>query len=93
MLENEKVSFEKVEELGNKYLDVVARYDILIDEIENKLKVTYLRYKTITSQNMSSEAQIKNFFISQKIFYFRSQDIQVFVFLKILWFTESVTSR
>ena len=23
----------------------------------------YLRYKTITSQNMSSEAQIKNFFI------------------------------
>ena len=24
----------------------------------------YLRYKTITSQNVSSEAQIKNFFIS-----------------------------
>ena len=29
------------------------------------LKV-YLRYKTITSQNVSSQAQIKNFFISQK---------------------------
>ena len=26
----------------------------------------YLRYKTIASQNVSSEAQIKNFFISQK---------------------------
>ena len=26
----------------------------------------YLRYKTIISQNVSSEAQIKNFFISQK---------------------------
>ena len=24
----------------------------------------YLRYKTITSQNVSSEAQVKNFFIS-----------------------------
>ena len=26
----------------------------------------YLRYKTITSKNVSSEAQVKNFFISQK---------------------------
>ena len=26
----------------------------------------YLRYKTITSQNISSEAQVKNFFILQK---------------------------
>ena len=40
MLENDKVSFEKVEELGNKYRDVVARHDILIDEIESKLKFT-----------------------------------------------------
>ena len=40
----------------------------------------YLRYKTI---NVSSEAQIKNSF--------RSQDIQVFAFLTIPWFTESVT--
>ena len=42
-----------------------------------------LRYKTITSRNVSSEAQIKNFFIRRKIT-FRSQDIQVFVFLTIL---------
>ena len=28
----------------------------------------YLRYKTITSQNMSSETQVKNFFISQKTY-------------------------
>ena len=27
---------------------------------------SYFRYKTITSQNVPSEAQIKNFFISQK---------------------------
>ena len=42
----------------------------------------YLRYKTITSQNVSSEAQIKNFFCVVEII-FRSQDIQVFVFLTI----------
>ena len=42
----------------------------------------YLRYKTITSQNVSSEAQIKNFLFRRKIM-FRSQDIQVFVFLNI----------
>ena len=39
----------------------------------------YLRYKMITSQNVSSEAQIKNFLFRRKIM-FRSQDIQVFVF-------------
>ena len=44
----------------------------------SKLK-GYPRYKTITSQNASSEAQIKKFFISYKIM-FRSQDI---VFLTI----------
>ena len=42
----------------------------------------YLRYKTITSQNVPSEAQIKNFLFRRKIM-FRSQDIQVFVFLTI----------
>ena len=34
--------------------------------VVGKLIKGYLRYKTITSQNMSSEAQIKNFFILQK---------------------------
>ena len=42
----------------------------------------YLRYKTVTSQNVPSEAQIKNFLFRRKIM-FRSQDIQVFVFLTI----------
>ena len=37
-------------------------------------------YKTITSQNMSSEAQVKNFFFHRKVMFY-SQDIQVFVFL------------
>ena len=41
----------------------------------------YLCYKTITSQNVPSKAQIKDFF-RRKIM-FRSQDIQVFVFLTI----------
>ena len=39
----------------------------------------YLCYKMITSQNVSSEARDKNFFIFRKVI-FRSEDIQVFVF-------------
>ena len=42
----------------------------------------YLRYKMITSQNVPSEAQIRNFLFHRKIM-FCSQDIQVFVFLTI----------
>ena len=52
----------------------------------------YLCYKTITSQNVPSKAQIKNYLFRRKIM-FRSQDIQVFVFLTIPWFTKSVTSQ
>ena len=52
----------------------------------------YLRYKTITSQNVPPIAQIKIFLFRTKIM-FCSQDIQVFVFLTIPWFTKSVTSR
>ena len=51
----------------------------------------YLRYKTITSQNVSSEALVKNFLIYRKVM-FCSQDIQVFVFPTIHYFTKSVTS-
>ena len=47
-----------------------------------KLLKGYLRYKIITSQNVLCEAQIKNFLFRGKIM-FRSQDIQVFVFLTI----------
>ena len=39
----------------------------------------YLWDKMITSQNVSSEAQVKNFFLFHRNL-FRSQDIQVFVF-------------
>ena len=42
----------------------------------------YLRYKTITSQNVPSKAQIKNSLFRRKIM-LHSQDIQVFVFLTI----------
>ena len=52
---------------------------------------SYLRYKTITSQNVLSEAQVKNFLFRRKVM-FRSQDIQVFVFLTILRFSKSVMS-
>ena len=38
LLENDEVIFEEVEELGNKYRDFVARYDIPIDEIESNLR-------------------------------------------------------
>ena len=63
-------------------------------EKENKISYTsipkisiylfkgYLHYKTITSQNVSSEAHIKTFLFRKKIM-FHSQDIQVFVFLTI----------
>ena len=37
----------------------INKYDVQIVIILNPL-----RYKTVTSQNVSSEAQIKNFFIS-----------------------------
>ena len=52
----------------------------------------YFRYKTITTQKVSFEAQVQIFFILSKVM-FRSQDIQVFVYLTIPWLTKSVTSR
>ena len=52
----------------------------------------YLRYKTITSQNVSSEVPIKNFLFHRKLM-FCCQDIQVFAFLTIPWFTEYVMLR
>ena len=36
------------------------------DEVSHFILKGYPRYKTITSQNVPSEAQIKNFFISEK---------------------------
>ena len=42
----------------------------------------YLYEKMITSQNVSSEAQVKNFFIHRKIM-FHSEDIQVVIFVII----------
>ena len=51
----------------------------------------HLRYKTIISQNLSSKAQV-NFFLFDQAIIFRSQDIQVFVFLTIRRFTKSATS-
>ena len=40
----------------------------------------YLRYKTITSQNVSSEAQVKNFFISQESYAPFSRDSRFCIF-------------
>ena len=51
----------------------------------------YVHYKTIISQNVLFEAQIKNFLFCGKVM-FRSQDIQVFVFLTISWFAKSMKS-
>ena len=52
----------------------------------------YLRYQAINSQNMSSEARVKKIFNFVEKVMLRSQDIKVFVFLTIPWFTKSVTS-
>ena len=44
-------------------------YTILLIASELILSLKgYLHYKTITSQNVSPEAQVKNFFVSQKIY-------------------------
>ena len=50
----------------------------------------YLRYKTITSQNVPFEAHVMDFFWFHRKFMFRSRDI--LIFLTIPWFTKSVTS-
>ena len=42
----------------------------------------YLCYKTVTSQNVSYETQFKNFLSRRKVM-FRSEGIQVFIFLTI----------
>ena len=52
------------------------------NELNSKSIKGYLRYKTISSQNVPSEPQIKNFLFRRKVM-FRSQDFQVFVFLTI----------
>ena len=41
-----------------------------------------LRYKTMTSENVSSDVLVDIFLFRRKVM-FRSQDIQVFVFLNI----------
>ena len=56
-----------------------------------KLLNGMLRNKTMISQNVSSEAQVK-FFLFRKKVPFLSQDIQVYAFLTITLFTKSVTS-
>ena len=60
--------------------------------LEQIIKV-YLHYKMITLQNVSSEAQvIIFFFLFHQNFMFHFQDIQVFVFLTVPWFTNYVIS-
>ena len=51
---------------------------------------SYLRCKTITSQNLSSEVRLRIFLFYRKVM-FRSQDVSVFVLLTTPWFTKSVT--
>ena len=86
---NEKQVHQKCIEL--LMIEVYKYLNGLSPDIMNDIFKGYLRYKTITSQNVSSDAQVKKFFISQKVL-FRSQDIQVFVFLTIPLFNKPVTS-
>ena len=57
--------------------------------LKKQLKVTSQK---VTSQNVSSEAQIKNFLISQKNYVPFSRYSSI-VFLNIPWFTKSMTSQ
>ena len=70
-----------------------AQHQVLVVSLNQLLSITifrmlsyvlkgYLPYKTITSQNVVFEAQVKNFLFHRKVM-FHSQDIQVFVFLAI----------
>ena len=59
----------------------------------NKFSVKgYLSYKTITSENVSYEAHIKNFLFRRKIIFPFSR-YSSFCILNIPWFTEPVTPR
>ena len=53
MLENDKVSFEEVEEWESKYRDVVARYNIPMDDIKSKLR----SFKEMEKQNATRMEQ------------------------------------
>ena len=54
MLENIGINFEDIEEWGNKYRDVVARYDIhMEDEIESKLK----SFQKMEKQNATEQEE------------------------------------
>ena len=50
----------------------------------------YLRYKTITSQNVSSEAHVKNFIILQKSSVLKI--FKLFLFLITPWFAKLMIS-
>ena len=54
-------------------LNFTSKFQLLS---EFKIITGYLHYKTITSQDVPSEAQVKNFLIRRKVV-FRSQDIQI----------------
>ena len=47
------VEVEEVEECGNKYLEAVARYDILMDQIERKLR----SFKEMEKQNATEQEE------------------------------------
>ena len=51
------------------------------DEKSMTILKGYLRYKTITSQNVASGAQVKNFFLFHRKVMFPPRGTQVFVFL------------
>ena len=53
MLENDKASFEEVEEWGNRFHDAVARHDIPTDEIESKLR----SFKEMEKQNATEQKE------------------------------------
>ena len=64
------------------YLDALTCVQLLQNFTKEMKFKGYLRYKTITSQNVSSEAQVKNFLSRRKVM-FCPQNIQALVFLTI----------
>ena len=78
---NQKYSFQhNMQTFKHSSLLKLQQYIQNLAEISDVMKAS-LPYKTITSQNVLFERQVKNFFNLKVIF--RSRDNQVFIFLFI----------
>ena len=75
---NKMTLLDKEEIIAGDY-NTAKVFNTFFPNIVSNLK-GYLRYKKITSQNVSSDAQVKNFFISQESYVPFSRDSRFSIF-------------